>query len=279
MLEILIKRPYVVAFLITFLIIGIKTRGTWRTLIFLFTGYFIAWISEASSIRTGFPYGWYFYIYENLEGAWLNWGVPIWDSLSYTFLCFAGLSLAEFVWPDHPPSNSLPSREGELKSKKLLLPLFAACFVVILDIVIDPLAHQGDQWFLGKIYYYPNPGWYFNVPVSNFLGWFLVSFLIIRVNLLFDSWIARKWNQSSSFRHVLSRNPNLSKMDPDLQSVGMTVSFWTLSGPLLYFGIFLFNWIITLWIHQWALALCDLLWISIPLFFFIKSLLKYKKSP
>jgi putative membrane protein len=44
-----------------------------------------------------------------------------------------------------------------------------------LDVVIDPLAVRGDRWFLGRIFYYPEPGWYFGVPTSNFVGWVVVG--------------------------------------------------------------------------------------------------------
>ncbi len=44
-----------------------------------------------------------------------------------------------------------------------------------LDVVIDPLAVRGDRWFLGRIFYYPEPGWYFGVPAANFAGWVVVG--------------------------------------------------------------------------------------------------------
>ena len=31
---------------------------------------------------------------------------------------------------------------------------------------------MGDRWFLGRMYYYPEGGIYFGVPLSNFVGWF-----------------------------------------------------------------------------------------------------------
>lgn len=240
-IQTIIDRPYVFLFLITFLVISYKNKGSVRTLFFLFSGYLIAWISEASSIRNGFPYGWYFYIYENLQGEWLNYGVPVWDSVSYVFLCFAGLSLAEFV------SKKLEIRN--LKFEIIKLVLLAALFTTLLDVVIDPVAHLGDQWFLGKIYYYPNPGFYFDVPLSNFAGWFLVSFAIVGVNLIFD--------------RVISKAPTPR---------GAKAGFWVLTGPLLYFGIFLFNWGITLWLGEWWLALCGLGVMVIPVYLFARKL-------
>ncbi|MBI2339995.1 MAG: carotenoid biosynthesis protein [Deltaproteobacteria bacterium] len=247
----LITRWYVFVFLVAFLVIGIRTRGVVRTLLFLAGGYLIAWISEASSIRTGFPYGWYFYIYENLRGEWMNRGVPVWDSLSYVFLCFAGLSLSEFVVGKIPPVP--PLTKGGWGGFKLAL--LSALFVLILDLVIDPLAHMGDRWFLGKIYYYPNPGLYFGVPLSNFAGWFLVSFAIVGVNLMLE-----RFFKPSAINHLPSTINHQPSTFPDKYS-----------GPLLYFGIFLFNFAITLRIGEFRLALMDLVWISIPAYLFVKA--------
>ncbi len=47
------------------------------------------------------------------------------------------------------------------------------------DITLDPIALRGDRWFLGKFYAYEVDGFYFGVPLSNFLGWFLVGMLIV----------------------------------------------------------------------------------------------------
>lgn len=243
----LIKRPYVFAFLISYLFISTFNKGLKKTLLFLISGYFIAWLSEASSIRNGFPYGWYFYLYDNLQGEWMNWGVPVWDSMSYTFLCFAGMSLAEWYYHD-PRITTKPTVLDDFK-----LSLLGAAFVVILDIVIDPLAHQGDKWFLGQIYYYPNPGYYFDVPLSNFAGWFLVAFVIIFLN------------------RVISQKISWFGPDPEKKTF-----FVTLTGPGLYFGIFVFNWLITLYIGDTLLFFVDIAWVCIPLTFFIKGL-KHQK--
>ena len=271
MIHTILVRPYVFVFLIVFLILSIRSRGFKPTLIFLVSGYLIAWASEASSIRTGFPYGWYFYIYENLKGELLNWGVPVWDSLSYVFLCFAGMSLAEYVYLPSPSPPPTPAQRGPFGArggeKTGIFPpplwgrvrvggnlaLLSAFFIMILDIIIDPLAHLGDQWFLGKIYYYPHPGFYFNVPLSNFAGWFAVSFVIVFVNV-----IASPPRGGEAISPGLLRRPCRPPRNDIL-------------GPLLYFGIFLFNWGITLWLKEWWLALADLFWISIPVFLLIRA--------
>ena len=101
-LHTILVRPYVFLFLAAYLVLSISSWGWRRSFAFLLFGYLIAWASEAASIRTGFPYGWYFYRYENLEGEWLNAGVPVWDSLSYVFLCYAGLELAAVILRHKP---------------------------------------------------------------------------------------------------------------------------------------------------------------------------------
>ena len=51
----------------------------------------------------------------------------------------------------------------------------AALFMVMVDMVVDPLSVRGDRWFLGRIFWYDPPGPHFGVPISNYLGWFLVA--------------------------------------------------------------------------------------------------------
>ena len=47
--------------------------------------------------------------------------------------------------------------------------------MMLLDVVIDPVALQGEKWFLGRIYEYPQRGFYFGVTAANFAGWFFVG--------------------------------------------------------------------------------------------------------
>ena len=165
----LVKRPYVFLFLAAFLFLSIRHLGLVKTLIWLVVGYFVALLSEYSSINNGFPYGEYHYIYENLQGELLFAGVPVWDSISYSFMTYASFAVAEYAMP---------------KAKLWKLCVGGAVLTTLLDIITDPVAKLGKQWFLGEIYYYAHDGWYFHVPLTNFAGWFLVAAVIIGVNLL-----------------------------------------------------------------------------------------------
>lgn len=202
-----LHRPYVFAFLAAFLVIGVLNRGLPRTLLFLFLGFTIAWLSEFSSIRNGFPYGLYHYIYENMPGELILGGVPVWDSLSYSFVAYASYEMAAWL--------------GDVGRR-----LSAAVFMVLLDVVVDPLAVRGDKWFLGKIFYYPEGGIYFGVPLSNFAGWFLVALAIFS---------AYGWLENG-----------LVKTPPPKRAPFL--------GPSFYCGILFFNLAITFWIGEYTLG-------------------------
>ncbi len=157
-------RPYVFGFMVAFLFLAVRLWGWRRTFLWLGLGYGIAWASEAMSIRTGFPYGWYFYKYENLRHDILLAGVPIWDSLSYTFLIFAGYTIVKYRWPRLSPAATA---------------ITGGVATMLLDIMIDPVSNLGERWFLGSIYYYPTGGAHFGVPISNYIGWGFVAWVVI----------------------------------------------------------------------------------------------------
>ena len=84
----LTRRWFVVAFLLSYLVMAFRHLGRVRALALLVLGYAIAWASEASSIRTGFPYGYSRYLWRPAEPSGLDprgpslFGVPLFDSIS-----------------------------------------------------------------------------------------------------------------------------------------------------------------------------------------------------
>jgi putative membrane protein len=55
----------------------------------------------------------------------------------------------------------------------------SGALMTLLDVVIDPLAVRGGRWFLGHIFFYPEAGIYFGVPLFNFAGWLLVGWATV----------------------------------------------------------------------------------------------------
>ena len=93
-------RPYVFAFLAVYLVAAVLHLGWRTTLWFTVIGYLISFISELSSINTGFPYGWYYYIDATKDRELWVAGVPFFDSLSICFPCLLQLC--------HGPSGNFP---------------------------------------------------------------------------------------------------------------------------------------------------------------------------
>jgi putative membrane protein len=252
-----LHRPYVFAFLIAFLVLGRLYFGWRKTFLWLVIGYVVAWASEFSSIHNGFPYGLYHYVYENMPGELMVLGVPFWDSLSYPFMIFAGYTTAEFILKG-APKNVIPAEAGIQNTSRapatvfrrndVYAALLGAFLTMLLDIIIDPLTVRGDRWFLGNIYYYPNGGEYFGVPLTNFFGWFLVPLAVIVLFLFLSSPRRRGSPDSQWDSRFRGNDKTLGNDKPRLRYF---------LPPLFYLSIALFNIAITVWINEPLIVAID----------------------
>ncbi|MDO8527946.1 MAG: carotenoid biosynthesis protein [Deltaproteobacteria bacterium] len=246
-------RPYVFVFLVVFLFLATLHIGLWRAWLWLLFGYLVAFVSEYSSIRNGFPYGMYHYIYESMQGELIVGpmpGVPIWDSASYAFIAYASFATAWFLLEPHFMKFSMDphvsaSRPGPVVCVGALLMMLA-------DMVIDPVANLGEKWFLGKIYFYPTGGLYFGVPLTNFAGWFLVAFVILAGFALLEKFV---------FTRV-----RLSVMG------AKRFPFQALLGPAFYFGILGFNLAMTFYVGAYSLLAASTTIALLILFFLLRRL-------
>ncbi|HXX82196.1 MAG TPA: carotenoid biosynthesis protein [Thermodesulfovibrionales bacterium] len=235
-------RPYVFVFLVAYLLGCSLHLGVKRALLFSVAGYLIAWASEYSSIHNGIPYGHYYYLEQTMGSELWVFGVPFMDSLSYVFLAYAGYSMALMIVSPVVLSGKMVYL---LETKRLRNALSArflgTLFFVYLDIIIDPVALQGHKWFLGQIYGYPEKGIYFGVPISNFIGWFVVGFLMIYM---------------------------LQKIDRGLDTrpdyVGYRFPWRSLIGPGLYIGILIFNLSVTFFIGEYHMAWVGIFIVLLP---------------
>jgi putative membrane protein len=204
----LILRPYVFGFLAAFVVAGARDLGLRRIVVFGAWVWPVAWLAEFSSTRTGIPFGLYHYTGDTRGRELFVAGVPFMDSLSFTFLAYAAFCLARVAL--HRRRVPAP-----------VLALVAGLLMMALDVVIDPLAVRGERWFLGRIFYYPDGGAYFGVPLSNFAGWVIVGAVGVGGYL-------------ALVREPAGREPR--------------------GGVALYYAVAVFNLGVTVWIGEWVLA-------------------------
>lgn len=173
-------RPYVFAFFAAYLLAAVPHLGWKKVAIFTVGGYLTAFGSEFASINTGVPYGWYYYIDKTSSRELWVAGVPFFDSLSYVFLCYCSYATALFILsPLKTVGHNLLLLETHALRRSLPILLLGALLQTYLDIIIDPVALQGKRWFLGEIYGYRETGYHFGIPLSNYLGWFFVSLVMV----------------------------------------------------------------------------------------------------
>ncbi len=236
----IVLRPYVFLFLAAFLFAAIQLIGWPRTWRFWLISWATAFVCEFSSTRTGIPFGWYFYNGSTVGQELYFFDVPFMDSISFSFLLFASYCVAlGMLLPltSSPTHARVPLRQLTFnlsaRSSWGVYALTAFLFAFI-DMVIDPVALRGDRWFLGKIYYYPDPGWHFGVPVANYIGWAVVGLISLAIYFPLDR-----------------RLPPLSP--PQLLTQRL------LLGVGLYYGVLAFNLGMTFWIGESFMGLIGML--------------------
>jgi len=247
----LLLRPYVFAFLLLHLLGASALFGWRRTTAFTLIAWVVALAAEHSSIRTGFPFGWYYYIPGTADRELWIAGVPFFDSLSFTFLLVSSYGLAWFLLARSHPSDGGSAGGSRKTSGTRLRPgrvrhlALASLLFVLIDVVIDPVALRGDRWFLGQIYGYPEPGIYFGVPLANFLGWGVVGVTAIA---LYQAWERRS--------------------PPAAGKLGGRATLC----PGLYFIVLVFNLVVTFALGEWRLGLCGVLF-TLPILLWTLTIL------
>ncbi len=193
---------------------GSRRYGAKGCIAFVIIAYVISTIMEDLSIRTGFPFGNYYYnddyvIKESATTIMTQGDIPHIDmvpmqvGLMYIAMCYLSWSLASVIL-DHA------DRHLDRRSNRVALPAIAAFIMCQFDLVQDPVTSTYDG-----IWIWERGGGVFGVPCVNFLGWYLTAFLIMFV---FAEWLAH--------------HPQLQRTTPELKTRG----YW-LQPVLMYLTI------------------------------------------
>lgn len=217
--------------MIFFLILSRLEQGWLRTGLWVLTSYLVALAAEWGSINHGIPFGVYVYHYDALSRDLVVFGVPFFDTLSFSFLSYVSFSFAQFflspLWVKGLDVQRVTAPEVRNGLPALLLGAF---LMMVVDLIVDPVANLGKYWFLGDIYHYPDPGIHFGVTFANYRGWFVVAVVTILLNQAIDRRLTARERRSG-------RNLRL----PHLFCLG-------LFAPCFWAGIVLFQLGVTYWV-------------------------------
>lgn len=143
---------------------GVRRYGGAMMLRFVVTVFAVGWLFETLSIFTGIPFGRYHYT--DLMAPFLG-HVPIFVLPAYLVMGYASWSLATLILDGRTAGLSV---EGARR-----VPLLAAFLMVLWDLSMDPLrATIEGRWI------WIDGGSYFGVPLSNYLGWFLITWIMFQ---------------------------------------------------------------------------------------------------
>jgi uncharacterized membrane protein len=250
-------RPYVFVFLLSFLCIAVVNFGLSTTLLFIALTYGVGLSCEYSSVHNGFPFSLYHYVGATQgKEIWVL-GVPLFDSISYTFLAFASYTLALLL------CSPLYCRRWDLRvldtwaiRRSPRVWLMAAFLMVMLDMVVDPLSVLGKRWFLGTIFWYDQPGPYFGVPISNFLGWYGVAAISVAIFQALDFRLNRRGKPFG----VLPALPWRGLLGPMLYAgivtFGITMLFIIHAAEIAWTGLFIFMPLVVMVLHTVTRSEC-----------------------
>lgn len=150
---------------------GRRAYGTRGIMVFIVLCLGVASLFESLSLRTGFPFGHYFFT--GVMGPKVM-GLPILLALAYV-----GVGYAAWVVGSLIVAAPMQSRVGVL-----VTPFVAAVAMCAWDLAMDP------EWaYIDRAWVWRDGGGYFGVPFSNYFGWLLTTWVFYQI---FALWLRRR---------------------------------------------------------------------------------------
>lgn len=168
----LVGRWYVTLFGAVFVWCAVRHLGWRKTLVYALLAVGIGAVAENGAVHLGFPYTRYTFNPE-LRGDELFLGdVPLMVPLSYTFMAYfafaSGRLLASGPW----------RTRAAWAWQEWLLALVLAVWALW---ILDPVARLGDRSYLGEIFRYEGPGFWFGLPLGSQLGFTATAAVLLTI--------------------------------------------------------------------------------------------------
>ena len=167
-----IGRWYVTVLGVVFLWRAVSHMGWRKTLTYTVLALGVGALFENGSVHFGVPYTGYQFN-SALRGKEIFIGsVPLMVPMSYTFMGYFGFAAGRMV-----ASGPWRTRARALWHEYLLGVLLTVWAVWIMD----PVSRLGQRWFLGRLFHYDGPGFWFGLPLGSQLGFTLTALILVGI--------------------------------------------------------------------------------------------------
>ncbi|MBO6717768.1 MAG: carotenoid biosynthesis protein [Rhizobiaceae bacterium] len=152
--------------MIAFLVVhGRRLHSGRQLFLFVLTVFLVGWFFETVSVMTGFPFG--DYHYTGIMAPFIG-HVPVFVMPAYCVMGYASWSFARLLLARTDAADDAVFRFG--------VPVIAAMLMVVWDLSMDPLrATVEGRWV------WLDGGPHFGVPLANFFGWALVTWIMFQL--------------------------------------------------------------------------------------------------
>jgi putative membrane protein len=162
-------RWYVTLFGLAFVWCAVRHLGWRKTLTYFGVSMAVGLAFENGSVHWGFPYTSYEFN-PDLRGDELwAWDVPLMVPMSYSFMGYFAFACGRLLASGPRHTRGRPVAEYGLG---VLLAVWALW-------ILDPVSRLGDEFYLGRVFEYDGPGFWFGLPLGSQLGFTLTAVILV----------------------------------------------------------------------------------------------------
>lgn len=167
-----VGRWYVTLFGLTFLWRASRQLGWKRTAVYVGVSLVVGVAAENGSVHLGIPYTTYSFN-EGLRDNELFVGdVPLMVPLSYSFMAYFAFAAGRL----------LASGPFRTRAPRVWHELLVAWMLAVWAIwVLDPVSRLGDRFYLGELWRYRGPGFWFGLPLGSQIGFAATAGILLLV--------------------------------------------------------------------------------------------------
>jgi putative membrane protein len=172
-----VGRWYVTLFGATFLWRASRQLGWRKTGIYAAVALAVGVVAENGSVHLGIPYTRYEFNEALRDDEVFVGDVPIMVPLSYTFMAYFAFAAGRLV-ASGPRRLRAPAAWQEL-AVAWMLAVWALW-------ILDPVSRLGDEFYLGEVFAYDGPGFWFGLPLGSQVGFAATAAILLATLYVLD---------------------------------------------------------------------------------------------